>query len=157
MSELFATSRQWFEVTLSSIGDGVITADVDGKVTFLNRVAEELTGWSRSDARGQSLDTVFPIVNEASRVVAANPALRAIREGRIFGLANHTVLLTRDGREVAIDDSGAPIRTDAGELLGAVLVFRDISERRRAEATNALLAEIVDSSEDAIISKRLDG
>jgi PAS domain S-box-containing protein len=157
MSDLFAASRQWFEVTLTSIGDGVITTDVDGKVTFLNRVAEELTGWSGTDARGQPLEAVFPIVNEDTRAVAANPALRAIREGRIFGLANHTVLLTRDGREVAIDDSGAPIRTDAGELLGAVLVFRDISERRRAEATHALLASIVDSSEDAIISKRLDG
>src|SRR5215203_875109 len=112
MSEVFNTSRQWLEVTLSSIGDGVITADVDGNVTFLNPVAEELTGWKRLDARGQSLETVFPIVNEDTRMAAPNPALRAIREGRIFGLANHTVLLTRDGREVPIDDSGAPIRTD---------------------------------------------
>ena len=157
MSELFATSRQWFEVTLSSIGDGVITADVDGNVTFLNPVAEELTGWSQLEARGQSLEIVFPIVHEETRVATANPALRAIREGRIFGLANHTVLLTRDGREVPIDDSGAPIRTDGGELLGAVLVFRDISERRRDEETHALLAAIVDSSEDAVISKRIDG
>ena len=157
MSELFATSQQWFEVTLSSIGDGVITADMDGNVTFLNPVAEELTGWSGVDARGKSLETIFPIVNEETRVPAANPALRAIREGRIFGLANHTVLLTKDGREVPIDDSGAPIRTDGGELLGAVLVFRDISERRRAEEADALLAAIVDSSEDAIVSKRIDG
>jgi len=157
MSELFATSRQWFEMTLSSIGDGVITADVDGNVTFLNPVAEELTGWSRLEARGRSLETVFPIVNEETRVATPNPALRAIREGRIFGLANHTVLLTRHGREVPIDDSGAPIRGDGGELLGAVLVFRDISERRRAEAAHALLAAIVDSSEDAIVSKRIDG
>jgi PAS domain S-box-containing protein len=157
MPELSATPRQWFEVTLSSIGDGVITADVDGNVTFLNPVAEELTGWSGLEARGRSLETVFPIVNEETRAATANPALRAMREGRIFGLANHTVLLTKDGREVPIDDSGAPIRTDRGELLGAVLVFRDISERRRAEAAHALLAAIVDSSEDAIISKRIDG
>jgi PAS domain S-box-containing protein len=148
--------RQWFAVTLASIGDGVITADVDGKVTMLNAVAEQLTGWKSAEAKGQPLRKIFHIVNEATRAEAENPALRAIEAGVIFGLANHTLLIAKDGREISIDDSGAPIRS-GGNTLGAVLVFRDITERRRAEQTRALLAGIVDSSEDAIVSKSLEG
>src|SRR5205807_8131639 len=148
--------RKWFEVTLASIGDGVITTDVDGKVTMLNPVAESLTGWQNAVARGQPLEHVFQIVNEDTRAEVENPALRAIKEGVIFGLANHTLLITKNGKEISIDDSGAPIKS-GGEMLGAVLVFRDITERRRAEQVRALLAGIVDSSEDAIVSKSLEG
>src|ERR1043166_9297728 len=148
--------RKWFEVTLASIGDGVITADVDGNVTMMNTVAEQMTGWSSAEAKGQPLKQVFQIVNEDTRAEVENPALRAIEEGVIFGLANHTLLIARDGREISIDDSGAPIRS-GGKTLGAVLVFRDITERRRAEQARALLAGIVDSSEDAIVSKSLEG
>ncbi|PYS73987.1 MAG: hybrid sensor histidine kinase/response regulator [Acidobacteria bacterium] len=148
--------RKWFEVTLASIGDGVITADEDGKVTMLNPIAESLTGWQNADATGQPLEKVFHIVNEDTRAEVENPALRAIKEGVIFGLANHTLLITKDGKEISIDDSGAPIKS-GGEMLGAVLVFRDITARRRAEQARALLASIVDSSEDAIISKSLAG
>src|SRR3989440_3626382 len=148
--------RKWFEVTLASIGDGVITADIDGRVTMLNPVAESLTGWKNADARGQPLEDVFQIVNEDTRDEVENPALRAIKEGVIFGLANHTLLITKEGKEISIDDSGAPIKS-GGEMLGAVLVFRDITERRRAEQARALLAGIVDSSEDAIVSKSLEG
>src|SRR2546423_8292009 len=96
--------RKWFEVTLASIGDGVITADVDGRVTMLNPVAESLTGWKNADARGQPLDKVFNIVNEDTRAEVENPALRAIKEGVIFGLANHTLLITKEGKEISIDD-----------------------------------------------------
>ena len=148
--------RKWFQVTLASIGDGVITADEDGKVTMLNPIAESLTGWQNADATGQPLEKVFHIVNEDTRAEVENPALRAIKEGVIFGLANHTLLMTKDGKEISIDDSGAPIKS-GGEMLGAVLVFRDITARRRAEQARALLASIVDSSEDAIISKSLAG
>jgi PAS domain S-box-containing protein len=148
--------RKWFEVTLASIGDGVITADIDGNVTMLNPVAEQLTGWTSKEAQGRSIEEVFHIVNEDTRDEVENPALRAIKEGLILGLANHTLLITKDGREISIDDSGAPIKV-AGETLGAILVFRDITERRRAEQTRALLAGIVDSSEDAIVSKSLEG
>ena len=155
-AEELKRQRKWFETVLASIGDGVITADPDGKVTLLNPVAEQLTGWSAAEAKGQPLEKVFHIINEDTRAEVENPALRAIREGLIFGLANHTVLITREGQEIAIDDSGAPIKS-SGEILGAVLVFRDITERRRAEQARALLAGIVDSSDDAIISKSLEG
>jgi PAS domain S-box-containing protein len=155
-AEQLRQQREWFEVTLASIGDGVITADVDGNVTMLNPVAEQLTGWTTEEAKGRPLETVFHIINEDTRAEVENPALRAIKDGVILGLANHTLLITKDGREISIDDSGSPIRV-AGKVLGAILVFRDITERRRAEQTRALLAGIVDSSEDAIISKSLDG
>jgi len=148
--------NEWFKVTLASIGDGVITADVDGNVTMLNPVAEQLTGWTTAEAQGQPLEKVFQILNEDTRGEVENPALRAVREGVIFGLANHTILVTKHGREIAIDDSGAPIKVGE-KTLGSILVFRDITERRRAEQARALLAGIVDSSEDAIVSKSLDG
>jgi PAS domain S-box-containing protein len=131
--------RQLLEVTLSSIADAVISCDNDGSITFLNSIAESLTGWSAGEAAGQPLTKVFQIVNEESRLPVTNPALRAIREGAIVGLANHTVLLRRDGREIPIDDSGAPIKTAAGRILGAVVIFRDISERRRTEKERAQL------------------
>ena len=120
-------------ITLASIGDAVITTDLDGRVTNLNPVAEALTGWPNAEAQGQALENVFAIVNETSRQPVENPALRALREGAIVGLANHTVLLGRDGTEAPIDDSAAPIRDAAGRIFGCVLVFRDISERKATE------------------------
>lgn len=126
-------SAEWLRVTLGSIGDAVITTDTDGRVTFLNPVAEHLTGWSRSDASGQPLETVFEIINEDSRRTVENPATRALRDGVVVGLANHTLLISRDGSERPIDDSAAPIRSTAGEVAGVVLVFRDVTDRRAHE------------------------
>lgn len=125
--------RERLRVTLASIGDGVISTDAAGRVDFLNPVAEELVGWSSGEVAGEPLKQVFQIVNETSRQPVDNPALRALREGRVVGLANHTVLISKDGTERPIDDSAAPIRDAAGNLIGSVLVFRDISERRRKE------------------------
>jgi PAS domain S-box-containing protein len=125
--------REWLRVTLSSIGDAVISTDVRGNVTFLNHMAETLTGWSSDDACGTSLDAVYKIVNEATRETAENPATRTLREGLVLGLANHTLLIAKDGTERLIEDSAAPVRNRQGEISGVVLIFRDITERRRAE------------------------
>lgn len=133
--------RERFAVTLASTGDAIITTDAEAQITFLNRVAEELTGWTNKEAFGQPLTSVFPIVNETTRLTVENPVTRTLREGRIVGLANHTILLARDGQERPIDDSSAPIRTPDGRVLGAVLVFRDISERRRQEHIRQQLEE----------------
>jgi PAS domain S-box-containing protein len=133
ISEPLYQQRQWLQVTLSSIGDAVIATDAEGDVTFLNPVAQSLTGWTQEDASGIPLDTVFKIINENTRHAVENPATRALREGLIVGLANHTLLIAKDGTERAIDDSAAPIRNEVGEVAGVVLVFRDVTERRQAE------------------------
>jgi PAS domain S-box-containing protein len=135
--ELFQ-SEQHLRTTLASIGDGVITCDQDGKVQLMNPVAQELTGWLESQARNQPLDEVFPIVNEGTRQPVENPVTKVQRLNRIVGIANHTLLIRKDGSEIAIDDSGAPIRNEAGELTGIVMVFRDVTMERRTRA--ALLA-----------------
>jgi PAS domain S-box-containing protein len=151
-------------VTLHSIGDAVITTDTRGNVTSLNAVAESLTGWTYAEAAGQPLDAVFRIVNENTRQAVENPAAKALREGTVVGLANHTVLIRRDGGEHPIDDSAAPIRDAEGQVSGCVLVFRDVTGQRQIERERArqlqtarTLAAIVDSSDDGIIRKRLDG
>ena len=128
-----AAQHEWVRVTLASIGDAVITTDIDQRVTFLNPVAEAMTGWPLSEALGQPLERVFRIINELTRQPSANPIARVLREGSVVGLANHTALICRDGREIAIEDSAAPIRDGAGNVIGAVMVFHDVTERRHAE------------------------
>ena len=149
--------RKWLEVTLGSIGDGVVATDNASRVVFLNKTAESLTGWTESLARGKPLDEVFRIVHEQSRQPVESPVTRALREGIVVGLANHTVLLARDGRELPIDDSAAPIFDESGRVFGVVLVFRDATKERQAEATLQKLAAIVEFSDDAMISKTIDG
>jgi PAS domain S-box-containing protein len=155
--EALRKQSEWLRVTLFSIGDGVITTDAEGRVTLLNPVAESITGWSEQEARGKPLDSVFRIINEQSRQAVENPVSRVLREGRIVGLANHTVLIAKDGTERAIDDSAAPIRAETNEISGVVLIFRDVSEARRAAEADLRLSAIVESSDDAIIGKTLDG
>ena len=147
----------WFSTALRSIGDAVIAADSRGAVLFLNPVAEALTGWAEAEARGKRLEDVFPIVNERTRRPVENPVAKVLSRGHIIGLANHTVLIARGGRETPIDDSAAPILDEQGRVAGVILVFRDVTERRRADELNQRLAAIVESSDDAIISKTLDG
>jgi PAS domain S-box-containing protein len=151
------SERQRFETTLASIGDAVTATDAAGRVTFANKIALSLMRWTESEIAGKPLDDAFRIVNEFTRAAVESPVTRVLREGAIVGLANHTILIARDGSEVPIDDSAAPIRAADGSVQGTVLVFRDITDRRRAEATSLRLASIVDSSEDAIVSKDLNG
>ncbi len=133
VAELVSEHREWLRVTLASIGDAVIATDTAGRVSFVNPVAERLMGWTADEAIGRALDAVFHIVHEETRVPAESPVAKVLRDGEVAGFANHTVLLARDGREVPIDDSGAPIRDAHGRMVGVVLVFREITERRRRE------------------------
>ena len=133
--------REWSDVTLQSIGDAVIVTDASGKLLIMNSVAEQLTGWGRREAAEQPVAKVFQIVNERTRATVENPIDRVCREGKVVGLANHTVLLARDGREIPIDDSGAPIWSEDGRVVGAVLVFRDITERYAAEQQRTALLD----------------
>src|SRR5207248_879019 len=148
--------QEWLRVTLASIGDAVITTDTAGRVTFLNPVAESLTGWDGEEAQGQPLEAVFPILHEQTRSPVENPVAKVIREGVIVGLGNHTVLLARDGTERPIDDSAAPIRGDDGGTVGVVLTFRDVTEQRQAQLalrqSEARKAAILDTALDCIIT-----
>jgi diguanylate cyclase (GGDEF)-like protein/PAS domain S-box-containing protein len=130
--DLHLEKEQWF-VTLKSIGDAVVTTDEHGQVTYVNPVAEHLTGWKVEEAVGQPVSAVFRIVNEYSRVPAESPVERALLEGTIVGLANHTLLLSRSGEEFSIEDSAAPIRNNDGQIRGCIIVFRDVTEKRKLE------------------------
>lgn len=118
------------QVTLQSIGDGVITTDMAGNLEYLNPAAEELTGWSNGDARGKPLFKVFNIIHEKSGKPAENPITKCLREGRIISLTNHTILIRRDGHRFVIENSAAPIRNRQGDIIGAVLAFHDVSEKQ---------------------------
>ena len=133
-SEELFESRQWFQTTLESIGDAVIACDLRGSVAFMNPVAEHLTGWTLADARGHSLEDVFNIVNEDTREKVENPVDKVRRVRQVIGLANHTLLISRAGAEFVIDDSAAPIVSGGGDMIGVVLVFRDVTEERRMQA-----------------------
>ena len=126
-------SEQWLSTTLRSIGDAVIATDGKGLVTLMNPVAKDLTGWDEAEAVGKPLEGVFNIINEQTGERAESPVARVLREGVVVGLANHTVLIAKDGTKRPIADSGAPMRDEEGNIIGTVMVFRDITERRRAE------------------------
>ncbi|MDD5205945.1 MAG: PAS domain S-box protein, partial [Desulfobacterales bacterium] len=155
--EALKKSEQHYATTLASIGDAVIAADMTGSITFMNAVAEELTGWTLKDALSKPSEAVFRIINERTRKEVASPIKQVLNKGAIVGLANHTILVRKDGKEVPIDDSGAPIKDAAGKIIGIVLVFRDTTARRQAEREHERLSAIVESTDDAIIGKMLDG
>ncbi len=148
-----ARQHELLRVTLQSIGDAVITTDQTGHVTWLNPVAEHMTGWSVEEAQGQPLTRVFNIINEETRAPTENPVQLCLQRGKVVGLANHTVLISRDGQEFGIEDSAAPIRSDADEILGVVLVFHDVTEQRRISselnyrATHDALTDLVNRVE----------
>jgi PAS domain S-box-containing protein len=126
-------SEKWLATTLRSIGDAVITTDQNGLVTFMNPVAEVLTGWQLEEGRYKKLTEVFNIINMYTRKPAENPVKKVLQEGFTVGLANHTILINRNGAEIPIDDSAAPIKDSRENIIGVVLVFRDVTERKEAE------------------------
>ncbi len=139
--EQIRQARDWLDKTLGSIGDGVIATDASGRVTFLNETAQALTGWTQEEAVGTPLDQVFAITSEKTGAIAENPVTLALTENKAVGIVNHTLLTSKDGRKIPIDDTAAPIRNSQGELVGGVLVFRDVMERRKAELFEAAVKE----------------
>lgn len=150
-------SREWLGTTLSSIGDAVIATDASGLVTFLNPVAEKLTGWESGAASHQPIQNVFRVINEQTRQPARCVVERVLREGNIVNLANHTALIARDGREIPIEDSAAPIRDKEGGVSGVVLVFHDVTERRRAREQIESIARFPDENPNPILRISGDG
>jgi len=142
--------REWLRVTLTSIGDAVITCDTEGLVTFLNPVAEALSGWSIEDARSRPIREVFRLINEQTGQPTEDPVALVLREGRPKTLTNHTSLVTRDGHEIPVEDSAAPILDANGRVIGVVLVFHDVTEKRRAEEE---LRRAKDAAEAATCAK----
>ncbi|TEB15980.1 RsbT co-antagonist protein RsbRA [Pelotomaculum sp. FP] len=133
MEKKLREREKWFATTLRSIGDAVIATDNNGLVTFMNPMAEKLTGWKLEESQNKKLTEIFNIINMYSRKPAENPVTKILVEGLTVDLANHTILIARDGTEIAIDDSAAPIKDDKGNITGVVLAFRDITERKQAE------------------------
>ncbi len=127
-------SEKWLSTVLSSIGDAVITTDTNGLVVYMNPAAESLTGWDQQSALGKPIAEVFNIINEESEESIESPVHKVLKDGVIVGLANHTLLITKSGARIPIDDSGAPIKDENGKITGVVLVFHSISERRKAES-----------------------
>ncbi len=150
-------SEENVAVTLQSIGDAVLATDAAGNVARMNPVAEQLTGWTLAEACGRPIADVFKIIHAETRQPATIPVAEVLATGRVHSLAHDTMLIARDGAERSIGDSAAPIRERDGRIAGVVLVFRDVSAERNSENLRARLASIVESSDDAILSKRLDG
>lgn len=132
--------RNWLQVLVASIGDGVIVTNERGEIVLLNAVAEKLLGWSQKEALGKRLEDVFHTVNELTNMKIMDPVARVLEEGRIVGMGNHTLLIARDGSRIPIDDSASPIQDIEGKLIGVVLIFRSDLERRSKESELAKLA-----------------
>ncbi len=143
--------REWLRVTLASIGDAVIATDAEGFVTFVNPAAEALTGFSAEESIGKPLEEIFLIINEHTRKSVETPVSKVLKTGKIVGLANHTILVRKNGKEIPIDDSGAPIRGKDGLIQGVVLVFRDISDRRKAEAEREKLLLAIEQVGETVV------
>jgi PAS domain S-box-containing protein len=153
MERKLKESEKWFSTTLRSIGDAVITTDRNGNVSFLNPVAESLLGWKLDEVANVKLTEIFKIINRDSRRPVENPVTKVLANGHIVGLANHTILIARDGTEIPIDDSAAPIKDDQGNIIGVVLVFRDITEREKAEEA---LRRAYDELEERVRERTVD-
>lgn len=154
-------SEEKLRITLASIGDAVLSTDIEGHISNMNAVAENLTGWPLDEALGKPLDTVFQIIDETSREPVKSPMEEVLASGKTVSLANHTLLVDRNGREIPIADSGAPIRDKSGRISGVVLVFRDQTEerqlRKQLEESETKYRTAFKTSPDAVNINRLDG
>lgn len=133
MEKILKKNKEWFSTTLQSIGDAVITTDKKGKITFINSVAEILTGWKQEEALGKNSNKIFNIINEKTDTKPSDIIQKVLKKGIVVGLANNSLLISRQGEKIPIDDSAAPIKDDRGDIYGVVLVFRDITERKKLE------------------------
>ena len=149
--------REWLRVTLTSIGDAVIATDAEGRITFINPVAESLTGWKADEARGRTMESVFRIVNEQTGETLKGPVETVLREGHAVALANHTAIITKEGRSVPIEDSAAPILDAGGKVIGAVLVFHDVTEKRRAAEALRQLAQFPKENPNPVMRCTIEG
>ncbi len=160
-NQALQVNSEQLAVTLNSIGDGVITTDAQARITRLNPLAERLTGWTDAQAQGHSIEEVLHIVNKSSRLPVVIPVMAALLHGSVQVLANHTVLLCKDGSEYDIADSCAPIRARDGEVIGAVLVFRDVTEEYAAQQvqrdSTALIQTVLNTVADGILTVHCEG
>jgi PAS domain S-box-containing protein len=147
----------WLQTALTSIGDAVLTTDREGRISFLNPAAERLTGWSQDEARGKEADLVLRLVDQRTRLPAVNPLTNVLKDELVVRAAHHISLIAKDGREISVEESVAPIRDNLKQTIGAVLVFRDVTTQKDARQIQAQFAAIVAGSNDAIISKDLNG
>ncbi|MGO9337861.1 MAG: PAS domain S-box protein [Terracidiphilus sp.] len=155
-SKLLQSEERW-TATLGSIGEAVIATDSEGRITFLNPVAAALTGWQPEEALNQPIELVLRLINEESGMTADNEVLRVLKEKRILAVANHVDLVTRDGREIAVEHSAAPILAGEGRVIGVVLVFRDVAERRREQIATAEQAALLELTQDSVFVIDLEG
>ncbi|HKK82441.1 MAG TPA: PAS domain S-box protein, partial [Prolixibacteraceae bacterium] len=157
---LLHESQEKLKATLYSIGDGVISTNLDGKIMQLNKVAEKLTGWFEKEAKGKKADEVFKLINEDTLEEIQSPVDKVLKEGRIVGLANHTLLVQKNGEHLPIADSGAPIKDESGKLQGVVMVFRDQSVERLNQKTIELRLNLIDfaatHNDKEILQKAID-
>jgi PAS domain S-box-containing protein len=154
MEQKLKEREQWLATTLRSIGEAVIATDGQGRIIFMNIVAEALTGWAQAEALGQELSAVFKVVDEETRRVVKNPAITAIREGVTVALTNHTLLITKENREIPIADRAAPIKDEQGHIAGAVLTFQDYTQRRQVEEEREALIHRLQEAISAIKTLR---
>jgi PAS domain S-box-containing protein len=155
-SKLLQSEERW-TATLGSIGEAVIATDSEGRITFLNSIAAHLTGWPPEEALNQPIGDVLKLINEQSGMTADNEVLRVLTEKKILAVANHVDLVTRDGREVAVEHSAAPILAGEGNAIGVVLVFRDVAERRQAQIETAEQASLIELTQDAVFVIDMEG
>ena len=155
-TKLLQSEERW-TATLGSIGEAVIATDSEGRITFLNPVAAALTGWQPEEALNQPIGNVLKLINEESGMTADNEVLRVLKEKQILAVANHVDLVTRDGREIAVEHSAAPILAAKGRVIGVVLVFRDVAERRQERIATAEQAALLELTQDSVFVIDMEG